>query len=137
MNRWPFLILLLLIVPLFVTGCWDSKELNSLSIISATSIDRERDHWVVTFQVIIPQAIATQTGGGGAGSQSPTTIFSTNGRTIREAMQNASLETSRMLFFAHNSILILSEKVAREEASAKSSIFSFARSKAGKRCRSS
>lgn len=115
MNRWPFLILLLLIVPLFVTGCWDSKELNSLSIISATSIDRERDHWVVTFQVIIPQAIATQTGGGGAGSQSPTTIFSTNGRTIREAMQNASLETSRMLFFAHNSILILSEKVAREE----------------------
>lgn len=115
MNRWPFLILLLLIVPLFVTGCWDSKELNSLSIISATSIDRERDRWVVTFQVIIPQAIATQTGGGGAGSQSPTTIFSTNGRTIREAMQNASLETSRMLFFAHNSILILSEKVAREE----------------------
>lgn len=115
MKRRPFLAILLLAIPLLISGCWDSKEMNSLSIISATSIDRSGDRWVITFQVIIPQAIATQTGGGGAGSQSPITIFSTEGRTIREAMQKASLETSRMLFFAHNSILILSESVAREQ----------------------
>ncbi|MCM2998123.1 Ger(x)C family spore germination protein [Paenibacillus cellulositrophicus] len=106
---------LLLSVALLTGGCWDSQELNTLSIISATSIDRSNGKWEISFQVVIPQSIATQTGGGGAGSQSPTTIFSTKGRSIAEAMQNASLETSRKLFFAHNSVLILSEDVARKE----------------------
>ncbi|WP_260869168.1 MULTISPECIES: Ger(x)C family spore germination protein [unclassified Paenibacillus] len=107
--------ILLLSVALLTSGCWDSQELNTLSIISATSIDRNNGKWEISFQVVIPQSIATQTGGGSAGSQSPTTIFSTKGRSIAEAMQNASLETSRKLFFAHNSVLILSEDVAREE----------------------
>ncbi|WP_234489242.1 Ger(x)C family spore germination protein [Paenibacillus sp. S28] len=106
---------LLLSVALLTGGCWDSQELNTLSIISATSIDRNKGKWEISFQVVIPQSIATQTGGGSAGSQSPTTIFSTKGRSIAEAMQNASLETSRKLFFAHNSVLILSEDVARKE----------------------
>ncbi|MBB3126648.1 spore germination protein KC [Paenibacillus rhizosphaerae] len=109
------LMFLLLSVALLTGGCWDSQELNTLSIISATSIDRNNGKWEISFQVVIPQSIATQTGGGSAGSQSPTTIFSTKGRSIAEAMQNASLETSRKLFFAHNSVLILSEEVARQE----------------------
>ncbi|MBJ9987454.1 Ger(x)C family spore germination protein [Paenibacillus sp. S28] len=109
------LMFLLLSVALLTGGCWDSQELNTLSIISATSIDRNKGKWEISFQVVIPQSIATQTGGGSAGSQSPTTIFSTKGRSIAEAMQNASLETSRKLFFAHNSVLILSEDVARKE----------------------
>ncbi|GIO53945.1 Ger(x)C family spore germination protein [Paenibacillus cineris] len=109
------LMILSLSVALLTGGCWDSQELNTLSIISATSIDRSNGKWEISFQVVIPQSIATQTGGGSAGSQSPTTIFSTKGRSIAEAMQNASLETSRKLFFAHNSVLILSEDVARKE----------------------
>ncbi|GIO60382.1 Ger(x)C family spore germination protein [Paenibacillus cineris] len=109
------LMILMLSVALLTSGCWDSQELNTLSIISATSIDRSNGKWEISFQVVIPQSIATQTGGGSAGSQSPTTIFSTKGRSIAEAMQNASLETSRKLFFAHNSVLILSEDVARKE----------------------
>lgn len=109
------LMILMLSVALLMSGCWDSQELNTLSIISATSIDRSNGKWEISFQVVIPQSIATQTGGGSAGSQSPTTIFSTKGRSIAEAMQNASLETSRKLFFAHNSVLILSEDVARKE----------------------
>lgn len=115
MLRRLALMFLLLSVALLTGGCWDSQELNTLSIISATSIDRNNGKWEISFQVVIPQSIATQTGGGSAGSQSPTTIFSTKGRSIAEAMQNASLETSRKLFFAHNSVLILSEDVARKE----------------------
>lgn len=115
MNRKLNLLILTVILPFLLYGCWDSRELNSLSIVSATSIDRSNDEWVISFQVVIPQSIATQTGGGAGGSQSPITIFSTRGKTIREAMQNANLEAPRTLFFAHNSILILNEQVARKE----------------------
>nr|WP_240353385.1 hypothetical protein [Cohnella algarum] len=107
--------LLILAFPLLLAGCWDSKELNSIGIVAATAIDRSEDRWVVSFQVIIPQSIATQTGGGGAGNQSPITIFSTRGRTPREAMQLSSSETSRELFFSHNTSLIISEQVARDQ----------------------
>lgn len=107
--------LLILAFPLLLAGCWDSKELNSIGIVAATAIDRSEDRWVVSFQVIIPQSIATQTGGGGAGNQSPITIFSTRGRTLREAMQLSSSETSRELFFSHNTSLIISEQVARDQ----------------------
>lgn len=117
MGRKRTFLSLITIVSLLLGGCWDSNELNSLSFVSATAIDRDEDRnqWVISFQVVIPQAIATQTGGGVGGSQSPVTIFSTRGRTIREAMQNASLETSRTLFFGHNSVLIMNEGVARTE----------------------
>lgn len=115
MSRKPSLLILMMTASLLLNGCWDSKELNSLSIVSATSIDRTNDEWVISFQVVIPQSIATQTGGGSGGSQSPFTIFSTRGKTIREAMQNANLEAPRALFFAHNSILILNEQVVRDE----------------------
>lgn len=113
MNRKLNLLILIVTVSLLLNGCWDSQELNSLSIVSATSIDRSGDEWIISFQVVIPQSIATQTGGGSGGSQSPITIFSTRGKTIREAMQNANLEAPRALFFAHNSILIINEQVVR------------------------
>lgn len=115
MNRKLNLLIILLAASLLLNGCWDSQELNSLSIVSATSIDRSEDEWVISFQVVIPQSIATQTGGGAGGGQSPITIFSTRGKTIREAMQNANLEAPRALFFAHNSILIINEQVVRNE----------------------
>lgn len=115
MNRKLNLLILMLAASLLLNGCWDSQELNSLSIVSATSIDRSEDEWVISFQVVIPQSIATQTGGGAGGSQSPITIFSTRGKTIREAMQNANLEAPRALFFAHNSVLIINEQVVRNE----------------------
>lgn len=117
MDRNRIIPIVMLIFLLLLSGCWDSNELNSLSFVAATAIDRDEDRkqWVISFQVVIPQAIATQTGGGAGGSQSPVTIFSTRGRTIREAMQNASLETSRTLFFGHNSVLIMNEGVARTE----------------------
>lgn len=115
MNRKLNLLILMLAASLLLNGCWDSQELNSLSIVSATSIDRSEDEWVISFQVVIPQSIATQTGGGSGGSQSPITIFSTRGKTIREAMQNANLEAPRALFFAHNSVLIINEQVVRNE----------------------
>lgn len=117
MGRIRLFPIIMLIFPLLLVGCWDSNELNSLSFVSATAIDRDEDRkqWIISFQVVIPQAIATQTGGGVGGSQSPVTIFSTRGRTIREAMQNASLETSRTLFFGHNSVMIMNESVARSD----------------------
>ncbi|GAA4838046.1 spore germination protein GerKC [Paenibacillus vulneris] len=105
-------LLALLCIPL--TGCWNRTELNELSITSATSMDKEGEDWIISYQVVIPSAISSASGiTGGGSSQSPVSVFSTRGRTIREAVSQSTTETPRQIFFAHNNILILSEEVAR------------------------
>lgn len=94
------------------TGCWDRKELNKIAIASATAIDWVEDHWQVSYQVVIPQSISMT--GGGVIQQAPVMVFSTMGDSIQGAIQRASLEMPRKMFFAHNRIVIIGEEAARK-----------------------
>ncbi|MBD2870478.1 Ger(x)C family spore germination protein [Paenibacillus arenilitoris] len=99
---------------LLLTGCWDRIELNELAITSATSVDRDGEDWVVSFQVVIPSTISSGIGIMGAGSSSaPVIVYSTKGKSIREANSRSYLESPRKLYFAHNRIIVISEETAR------------------------
>jgi spore germination protein KC len=105
----------MLLISMLLAGCWDRTELNELSITSATAVDREKDNWTVSFQVIIPSSISGTGGVGGSGSslQAPVTVHSVTSRTIKEAAALSYLESPRKLYFGHNSVLVISEKTAR------------------------
>ncbi|MCU6708921.1 Ger(x)C family spore germination protein [Paenibacillus sp. J5C_2022] len=103
--------LLLLGAMLLLTGCWNRVELNEISIVSATGVDWHDGIWEVSFQTIIPQAIASQTGGS---QTAAVNVFSTKGDIYRTAVSRASQETSRQLFFAHNQIIVVGEEAARK-----------------------
>lgn len=107
-------VIALSVVCTLLTGCWDRSELNELAITSAASLDRDKDRWVLSYQVLIPSAISGVAGmAGGGSSQVPVVVYSTNGRTVKEAVSFSFSETPRKLFFAHNSLLVVSEKAAR------------------------
>ncbi|CAG7635221.1 Ger(x)C family spore germination protein [Paenibacillus allorhizosphaerae] len=104
----------LLLTCAVMSGCWNRIELNEISIVAATAFDLEGDDWVISYQTIIPSTISSGMGMTGGGSnQSPVTVFTTRGRTIREAVNKSSSESPRWLFFAHTNILIVSDRVAR------------------------
>jgi spore germination protein KC len=104
----------LLLLSAILPGCWNRVELNELSITSATAFDLDGDDWLISYQVVTPSAISTGMGISGGGlSQSPVIVFSTRGRTIREAVNQSTLEHPRRLFFSHTNVLVISEKVAR------------------------
>lgn len=109
-----------LLLTLSLAGCWDRTELNELSITSATAIDRSKDQWIVSYQVIIPSSISGAGGIGGSGGSgnSPVVVHSVTSKTIREAAALSHLETPRRLYIGHNSTLVISEKAAREGISA-------------------
>ncbi|MZQ83559.1 Ger(x)C family spore germination protein [Paenibacillus sp. 5J-6] len=94
------------------TSCWDRTELNKIAITSATAVDWENDHWKVSYQVVIPQSISNA--GGMATQQAPVLVFSTNGDSIQSAVQRASLEMPRTMFFAHNRVVVIGESAARK-----------------------
>ncbi|WP_178022462.1 Ger(x)C family spore germination protein [uncultured Paenibacillus sp.] len=97
------------------SGCWNRMELNELGITVATGFDREGDDWVLSYQVIVPSASGASQGGGatGGGNQPSVYVFSTKGKTIREAADRGYLENPRQLYFAHTDIMVIGKEAAK------------------------
>jgi len=102
-----------------LSGCWNRTELNELGITSATGVDRKDGNWIITYQVVVPSAIWSGAGGGGSGpaTQSTVHVFTSEGRTIREAVGNAYRSFTRRLYFSHTNVLVVGRQAAEEGVS--------------------
>ncbi|MCX7921692.1 MAG: Ger(x)C family spore germination protein [Clostridia bacterium] len=92
------------------TGCWGKRELNEISIVSATGIDVENDGSIrMTVLAVTPISSGKEI----AANRSSTWIGTATGTNITEAGKNLrSIATKRLAWF-HNSVIIISEKAAR------------------------
>lgn len=99
-------VILIFILP----GCWNRIELNEIGITSATGFDREGNDWLVTYQVIVPSSITSNTGGGSGTSQPAINVFSIKGSTITEATNLSNLDNPRMLYLSHNNVVIIGKE---------------------------
>ncbi len=100
----------LLILCLFLTGCWDRRELNDLAITLALGIDKVEDEYQVTAQVVVPSEISTKT----STERSPVTLFQANGETVYEAFRKMTKNVPRKLYPGHLRMLVLGEDLAEE-----------------------
>ncbi|WP_054941434.1 Ger(x)C family spore germination protein [Paenibacillus ihuae] len=100
-------------VSILLTGCWNSRELNDLAIVSGMGIDKldGEEGYLVTFQIINPTSSAPSTGA--ASNQPPVMVISSTDRTIFGALRKASRRMTRQLFFAHTQLVIVGEPLAR------------------------
>ncbi|MGG0454427.1 Ger(x)C family spore germination protein [Priestia megaterium] len=117
MKRKGAFLLLMMTMTLLLTSCWSKKELTDLAIVSAMGIDKTKNgRYHLTLQIINPGNVAGGMQGGGAGTQSPpVTIYSASGDNIVEASRRASSRISRRLYYAHANLVVVGEKLAKEE----------------------
>ncbi|WP_191556082.1 Ger(x)C family spore germination protein [Metabacillus idriensis] len=107
--------LLLIIIPI-LSGCWSTKELNDLALISALGIDKnDEGEYVGTFQIINPANVTGGVQGGGGGQGPSVTVFTATGDNLVEMSRRASTIISRRLYYSHTNLLVLNEKLAKEE----------------------
>jgi spore germination protein KC len=105
---------------LLLTGCWDRTEVNDLAIITAAGIEKKNDKTIeLSVQVFVPrsQGGAQQMsggGGGGASSVGQTFVRSAQGTTIADAMSNLQEKFSRRIFWGHDEVFIVGQKLAKE-----------------------
>ncbi|MEW4263191.1 Ger(x)C family spore germination protein [Priestia megaterium] len=117
MRHKSLMLLLLCILLVFLSGCWDREELQQLSIVSGMAIDKGSDkvknRYKVTVQIINPSQVA---GGqqGGKVQASPVTTFTETGSTLAETLRKISTKSPGELFFPHLQILVIGEKVAKQ-----------------------
>ncbi|MGE7119049.1 Ger(x)C family spore germination protein [Peribacillus sp. NPDC046944] len=116
MNHKSIFLYMMMIFPIFLSGCWNQKELNDLAIISAMAIDKNDDGtYTKTIQIINPGNVAGGLQGGGGGQSPAVSVYSAKGHSTLEAHFNATSKVSRRLYHAHANLLVISEELAKEE----------------------
>ena len=112
MKKINKLFLLSIIILTTLTGCYDYREINTLAIVSATEINKIDDEYQVSVQAINPQAPDKTTD-----PQAPFIIYTGTGKTIQEAYRSITLSASRFMYSNHLDLLIINEKIAKENIS--------------------
>ncbi|WP_332634232.1 Ger(x)C family spore germination protein [Halalkalibacter flavus] len=97
---------------LSLSGCWDSKELNEIGIVTGIAIDRDQktEEIILTQQTLNPATLNIAIGAPGPNVKN----HESRGNTIFEAVRDGTQDFDRKKFFNHNKIIIINEKVARE-----------------------
>ncbi|WP_313894094.1 Ger(x)C family spore germination protein [Psychrobacillus sp.] len=103
-------IVILLILSVVLSGCWNRRELNELAITMAIGIDKLEDEYLVSAQVVVPAEVSASGGKGG----SPVTLVQGRGETVYEAIRKMTKGSPRKIYPGHLRILILGESLAKE-----------------------
>ncbi|WP_338786929.1 Ger(x)C family spore germination protein [Metabacillus sp. FJAT-53654] len=110
-----FKLISLISLVLFLTGCWDHKELEEISYVVAIGLDKSEDNKVeVTYQIANPEVGTSLTGSPPPNEQpfENITIIANDFLTARNTV-NAFI--GRQLSFSQTQVLIVSEELARSD----------------------
>ncbi|ADQ08312.1 germination protein, Ger(x)C family [Caldicellulosiruptor hydrothermalis 108] len=115
MKKFVAALTLLFLIPAFLTGCWNRKELNDILIVQAVGVDKNQSgQFKLTFQVLKPKVLKNPTNLPSSSQQKGVWCFSSTGKSVFDAIRNATLSCDKKLFFSHNKIIVISEKVAHQ-----------------------
>jgi spore germination protein KC len=113
----------LLLLPLFLIGCQNARDLQDLVIVTAVGIDKSdkgADQIRITAQIILPgnitSGIGGAGGGGGGGSegQKPYINVETSGNTVQTTLRSMTDYTINKLYLSHNEAIIFGRSIAKK-----------------------
>lgn len=102
--------LILFLIGFVLTGCYNYTELNQLAIATGFAVDIKDDLYEVT--VLISNSQKEASGDKGSASAA---VYRGTGKTIFEAIKDASLAISKQIYVSHIEVLVLSEEVAKNK----------------------
>lgn len=111
------ILIVLIIIMLAQTGCWNNWDLTRLAIATAVGIDKAEDGQVeVSVQIVKPSSITTQSGGsgGGGGDKKGYFVITSKGSTIFEAIRSMLNSIDRRVFYSNVQVIIFGEDMAKQ-----------------------
>jgi spore germination protein KC len=101
--------ILLIGFALLLTGCWDQRELSTITIVTGMAIDKgKKGNYKITVEGINSTELYSQTAEG----NSPTVLFSLEGETIAELAYKMNIGFSKNVIYSHMRILVISKAIA-------------------------
>lgn len=117
MSKKICLVLIFFLITLIPSGCWNRRELDSLSFVMALGIDKDKTENKITLtaQILKPAEVKAPAGGGMSGAGSPKGVWVTTstGKTVFDALHNFTFEAGRELFLPFTRVVVIGEEAAR------------------------
>lgn len=101
-------ILILLIIPLLLGGCFDYNELDDLVIVAGIGIDYDDSQYEVTFEIL-----STKKEGDNSSSSSAYTV-SSKGKTVTEAFAHNGNKLDKVPYYDHIEVVVISDTIAKD-----------------------
>lgn len=103
-------IALIIGLQLFLTGCWNYREVNALAIVAGFAVDKGQQGYKyhLTFELL------DFSNSGGQNSTVKPKLLETDGNTIFDAVRNADKKSGKDLFYSHCKVIVISQDLARE-----------------------
>jgi spore germination protein KC len=108
MNK---LIILVSVLSLLLSGCYNRRELNELAIAIGMAIDYKDGKYSVTVQVIDPNSASARKPASGS---TPVIIYNTKADSVFEAVRKMTTISPRKIYFSHVRIIVIGEELARK-----------------------
>ncbi len=93
-------------------GCWSRIEIEQMSFVSMIGVDRATGGVYVTFQVVVPSALARGPGGTSAGQGPAVVVTGLRARTISEALREFGEMSPRQVRLKQLNAIVFGEELA-------------------------
>lgn len=103
-------IIILTLIILNLTGCWNYYELNNLAICTGISIDKKDDKYEVTYLISNAKKAESSSKEGEPG----TTTYNGIGDTVQDAINDLNLKIPFEPYNGHLVVIVISEEIAKE-----------------------
>ncbi|MEG0025944.1 MAG: Ger(x)C family spore germination protein [Bacilli bacterium] len=107
-----FKIIIIFLLIIFFSGCYNYQELNELAIVSAIGIDKNKAGYKMTIQVMNTKKNGSDTNA--AGEQPKFVTYTLEGKTIQSILRDTVLKSPRRLYVNHMQLLVISEQLAKD-----------------------
>lgn len=105
-------LILVLLLLLTQTGCWNAREINELAFVLSLALDKADNGFNITAQIAKPETYS-KTPSATMEKEKPFWIVSGTGKTIFEAVRDMATISSRRIFWSHIKVIVMSEDMAR------------------------
>lgn len=101
--------ILLIIIIIFLTGCYNYTEINDLAFISSIGIDynKTNEKFIVTYEILNDNST-------GEGKINKSYTISAEGKNITDAFNNTSLKVNNKPYFYHLKIIAIDETISKK-----------------------
>ncbi|CEP66250.1 Spore germination GerAC [Moorella glycerini] len=107
--------LVALLMALFLSGCWDRREINELAFLSSMAVDLAGEQRILTYEFVRPGATGGgERGGGGTLPHRQATLRSGRGETLISACRQITTGLPRRVYLAHTNAVLVGEEMARQ-----------------------
>ena len=111
MKKLHKLCILLLVLQIVLSGCYDPRELDDLAYVIAIGVDKGKEKKLeVSFQIAIPINIA---GEGSSTGQATSTLLSIESDSVFGAVSLANKQISKELNLSQNKMIVFSEELSK------------------------